>query len=96
MKNRLLNFRRPLGATIAEDAILAEHEAAHQRVLQEHGLRPTRPSVPRDLVLFTCEATQLGQIAAIASDLQRSGFDVSLRWIKDAKAEIIGIAIVQP
>lgn len=88
---RRLDFRRPLSCEVSEAAILATHEQAQARVIREH---QDRHVATRDLVLFTCDSTQLGTITGVASDLRQAGYAVSLRWLYDHKHEIIGLAIV--
>jgi hypothetical protein len=79
----------------SEDAILAEHEQHQARVIREYEHRPATRE-PRELVRFASGLSTLGLITAVASDLERAGFTVSLRWIRDDSGLIIGIALVQP
>ena len=87
-----LDFPRPRSCELAEASIMAEHEQSQARVISEYEHR----TPGRDVVLFTCDSTQLVQIKEVAGDLQRAGYNVGLRWIKDTeRGEIIGIAICE-
>jgi hypothetical protein len=90
-----LSFTRPMSCELAEASILAEHEQHQARVIREYEHRaPERE--PRELVRFASRLSNVGLITDVASDLERAGFTVSLRWIRDDSGLIIGIALVQP
>jgi hypothetical protein len=93
---RLLDFPRPRSCELAEARVLAEHAADQQRVIEEHGQRPTLHHEPVELVRFLGESTRMGLITDVANDLERSGRDVSVRWIRDDVTHlIIGAAICE-
>lgn len=84
-----------MSCQLAEAAVLAEHEAAQRRVVEEHGQRPAFGDEPVELVRFLGESTRMGLITSVANDLERCGRNVAIRWIHDDATLIIGVAIVE-
>lgn len=94
-KTGVLAFRQTSPLTAEQEAILLEHERANDRMLEEGMARVDAESDSlRTVVGFTGNVS-LVQIGEIAAGLERDGRRVCVRWLRDIRGVIDGVAICQ-